>query len=465
MGRSAPLAVTVAMTGLLLVPSAAPVAASSPAYSAAASGSAVDVRLLGGTAGVAAGVSAASVDSRPSPAPPDRVSALGAGLQASLAGLTLPPPVQTHAPGSPASDRRELGPLDILGLAAGRALSGAANSAWAPETCVLGRPLGDGQGEAAGVELLRPGPRPLVSAALVWSRSTTSLEPQGGGYAVVSEARVRMAPVTLLTGSPDQITVELLGEWRLRTVATGRPGGPAPEFGPVGEPGPTTPVVRITFHRLDLRLALQDLLGPSGLTLPPELPVELSIGAKPRSDGSTVSADVVRVRIPSVTSGLPHIAEVRLGHLEVRAAVPSGGVDCRLPVRKTVDRDPRAPGDEFRWTISVPSSATTLAGTGCDLGDIRVTDTALPSAGVRFRLVAASAGGRVDGATVRWDSLPRYHPGDPPITLTIDGLVDLGSERGSIANTVVVSATLDRCTTGMSGGPPAHLLGTFHLGK
>ena len=176
-----------------------------------------------------------------------------------------------------------------------------------------------------------------------------------------------------------------------------------------------------------------------------------------------ITADVVRVRIPSRTSGLPHAVEVRLGHLAVRAAVPDGGVDCRLPVHKTVDRDPRGPGDEFRWTISVPSSAAALAGTACDLRDIRVLDTALPSARVRFRLVAASAGGRIDGATVRWDQLPGYHPGDPPITLTIDGIVDLSSDAGSIANTVMVTATLEPCAGEMRGRPPAALFGTFHL--
>jgi hypothetical protein len=437
-------------------------------YSAAAAASALDVRLLDRSLVLAAGATGASVDSRPAAPHRHAAESRAAGLRAELLSTALLPWAQARSPGGPARTVQGLGPFPVAGLAGVGALRGEADSVWTPEACVLGQSIGQGEGEVTDLELVNPGPRPLAAAASAWSRSATFLEPLAdGGYAVVSEARIRLAPVTLLRGTSDELTVDVLGEWRLRATSTGRAGGMSVSYGPA-DASPATPVLRLRFRKTDFRVTLQDLLGPQGVPLPPGLPVDLTIGRPPDPAAPTTAAatvDVVRVRIPATTSGLSHVAEVRIGHLEVSAAAPTQGIACRLPVRKTVDRDPAGPGDEFRWTISIPSSAGALAGTACELTSIRAVDTARPGPGVRFRLLAASAGGQIDGPTVRWDRLPDYHPGDPPITLTIDGLVDLASARGRIANILEVTAAVDRCPAAgaqtRTGPIPLH--GQFNL--
>jgi hypothetical protein len=181
-------------------------------------------------------------------------------------------------------------------------------------------------------------------------------------------------------------------------------------------------------------------------------------GSEPETapDGTVAAAavDVVRLGVlPSAADGRATVT-VRLGHMEARAAVPAGGVRCRIPVRKTVDRNPQNPGDRFTWTITIPSTATALDGTACEVVALHAVDTASASPGVRFVLLSASRGGVIDGTTVAWADLGPYRPGDPPIVVTVSGQLGPRSEAGAITNTVSVAGTLDHCRGPTEGSGP-----------
>ena len=131
--------------------------------------------------------------------------------------------------------------------------------------------------------------------------------------------------------------------------------------------------------------------------------------------------------------------------MEASATVPAGGIGCRIPVRKVGAPTFVNPGDAFRWTISIPSSADEFDGLSCDLVSLSALDRARATPGVRFTILSASDGGIIDGDTVRWPDLGRYRPGSKPIVLTVTGRVAADSARGVLRDTVDVGASLDKC--------------------
>jgi hypothetical protein len=212
--------------------------------------------------------------------------------------------------------------------------------------------------------------------------------------------------------------------------------------------------------------------------------VELRLGEAPHApldgqpavaaDGTSAAAvaDVVSVRLLGPLPGLEgRTVDVRLGHMESQARLPTGGVPCPLPVRKKATATAVDAGQPFGFEISVPSSVDALDGLSCDLVGLRAVDTVAGTDGLRFAVTSASAGGAVSGSVVRWDDIGTYHPGDPPTTLTVGGRVDPGSRSGVLRDTVVVTADLDRCTGGSTHQPLAgfraaigpSLMGVFTL--
>src|SRR5439155_3258860 len=95
------------------------------------------------------------------------------------------------------------------------------------------------------------------------------------------------------------------------------------------------------------------------------------------ADGTRAAAavDVVRITIlDQPVAGSARTVDLRIGHMEVTAAVPAGGVACRLPVHKSDDPTFVDPGGTFAWTISIPSRPDALDGMTCDLVDITASD-------------------------------------------------------------------------------------------
>jgi hypothetical protein len=415
--------------------------------------------------------------------------AIGGGTALGL-GLNLAGVAEAAAPPTAPLLSNGLGPISIDPLVYASLVRGEARPAWSDDTCVIGRPSAFGLGYVADAQVLNlggPGPggsfaQPLVAAdagnperTVTQSRSFTYLEPNpDGSFAVVSETRQTIAPVTLFRGTPNELTIEVLGEWALRATAGGKPGGAKVQYGPAVRGGPATPVLRIIHPGGVIELTLQQILGPEGLRLSvgplvgvavaePPRPIaapgrDVDIAARRRAsaDGTQAAAavDVVRVSLlQPVPSGGPRLVELRLGHMEARSEVPRGGVGCRIPVRKDGAPTLVEPGDGFTWTISIPSAADAFDGLSCDLVGVNAVDTARGTPGTFFTILSASSGGVIDGHTVSWGNLGRYHPGDPPIVLTIVGRVEPESARGVLTDTVEVGASLDNCVAGVDTPP------------
>ncbi|HEU4867909.1 MAG TPA: hypothetical protein VFV09_09290, partial [Actinomycetota bacterium] len=180
----------------------------------------------------------------PHPSNPDPNQILLAGLAQSSA-----PPINGPVV-------KQIGPINLGPILWANLLRGKAQTASDPSTCTVGKPVSFGQAEVARVDLLNTGGTgpegeflaPLVSTSLpedrnvAQTRTFSYLIANGDGtFGVVSETHQQVAPINLLNGA---ITIELLGEWVLRTTATGKPGGAKVEYAPVGA-GPQTPVLRV----------------------------------------------------------------------------------------------------------------------------------------------------------------------------------------------------------------------------
>ncbi|MGH9164221.1 MAG: hypothetical protein ACRDZW_01750, partial [Acidimicrobiales bacterium] len=257
-----------------------------------------------------------------------RGSALEVGLANNLPVLSnqIILAQKAQASASPNTDlvRREVGPVKLDGLAYASLLRGEAQARFRDDrNCLAGQPLSTGLGYGADVQLLGNGGaanQPFDNATLALdssspdrrvaqSRSTSQLVPQvdvngnrlGDNFGLMTETRQTIAPVTLFRGQVNQLTIEFLGEWVLRSVATGV-GGSAGNyvfFGP-GKVSLQTPVVRILpglAPAVDqiVQITLQQLLGSSGLVV--DLPgiAEVAIGEDPRAiGGNAASSPTIR---------------------------------------------------------------------------------------------------------------------------------------------------------------------------
>jgi uncharacterized repeat protein (TIGR01451 family) len=276
----------------------------------------------------------------------------------------------------------------------------------------------------------------------------------GDALAVVSETRQTIAPVTLFQGTENAVTFEFLGEWVLRAVATGVPGSARVHYGP-GDVSPETPVLRVIQpDATETILTLQDLLSEEGVTVDASPLVSISLGEDPRAiggdvdstpevagDGTSASAavDVVRVRLLSEPE-TGEASELRIGHMEVSATVPAGGIDCPLPISKTVDEPEVAPGDTFTYTITVDNDFQ------CPLTDVRIVDRITASDGVTWSVTGTDpeAASTSDDEIV-WEGLGPIAPGE---SLSVTATVAVGddSAAGVFRDEASATATCD-------GGP------------
>ncbi|MGH9041740.1 MAG: hypothetical protein ACRDZ3_16095, partial [Acidimicrobiia bacterium] len=347
---------------------------------------------------------------------------------------------------------------------------GEAAPAWSHRTCVAGRPLGYGSGQAADVVL------PVVAVDAARSDSTTELRPTEGVFTLVAETRQAPAVIQVLPDSGDPVTIEVLGETVLRALATGHAGGAGLEYAPAGAESSST-FLRITRGGEVTEFTTQEVFDGEGLSVPLSPLVEAHIGMPPRGPGGagaspvvaadgTSAAGVVDLIRLSVVPNDPGggAVDLRIGHLEAAVAVPEGGVRCPVPVSKVVDKDPVDPGQEFTFTITVPDAADALDGLACDLEGLSAVDVVSADPGVIFTLLSASGGGVIDGTMVTWPSLGDYHPGDPPLVVTLTGKMAADSAAGAIADTVTVNAGLTRCQ-GLPGSRPAPSAGVRLSGK
>lgn len=385
-------------------------------------------------------------------------------------------------------------PLAYASLARGQA-----QARWlAPPQCVLGADLSFGLGHVADVQLLDTQnfedqspedpegaddslEKPLIATnatdpdrAVSQSTSRTRLVPQidrdgnveGEALGMMSETRMTIAPITIGQGQGG-VTVEFLGEWVLRAVATGHSGWV--HYGP-GEVSPETPILRIIPEGEDQEtttiLTFQDFFGEDALPVPlveiEELGLEIAIGEDPRAIGGEVGSDptetateasgaVDAARIRVLEGGplaenfqLDHGLDLRVGHMEVEARTPAGGITCDLPVEKSSDKDTVEAGEEFTYTITVENPYE------CTLTDVRVEDQVGSTDDATFEILGASDGGQVDddAGTVTWADIGPIEPG-ASTSVTID--MKAGDDSGAGLITDVVDVTAN-CALGSADG-------------
>jgi LPXTG-motif cell wall-anchored protein len=387
-------------------------------------------------------------------------------------------------------------PGDPLAYALAAYERAAAN--WSPDSCILGQPISFGENAAAKVELLntggpptlgQPSSKPLIAVntgnpdaarTANFTRSYNYLFPNGDGtFGVGSITRMVVAPVTLFANTPNQFSIEVAGPIALRVEASGKPGGAKVSYLP--ETNGNAPVV--TIHppggAAAQTLGLNDILGKTGLPPidigPPGGPFLAQIrvanpahaigdDTKPAvesADGTQASAasDIVKIKLLNVPGQFLG-GDLRVAHMEAKSVVPAGGVECPIPVSKTATPDPVTAGQDFTWTISIPSSIDAFKGIDCDLLNIKATDTArVVSGSPTANITSVSNGGSPQTGTVStgktfttsWANLGNYKKGDPPIQVTIKGHIPTNSGAGVLENVVNVSASLGNCKGGAAG--------------
>lgn len=385
----------------------------------------------------------------PAEAIPDANQILLAGLAEAAA-----PPV-----GQPVV--KEVEALLLPGVAEASAVRSAAQALYGGGPCLVGVPLGAGEAQSAGLDLLGSDGLAVRSGA-ARTRSVSYLRPEAdGSFAVISESRLEMAPVSLLGGL---VTIEVLGEWALRAIATGDANGASLELAPA-DAGPMTPVVRI--NGIDITL---DQLQGEGLEVDLSPLALIRVGAPPREirgsgppllsgDGTAAAAaaDLVQITLLDLpTLGLEG-ADLRLGHLEVLAISPRGGVSCDLPLQAAFVPSSVTEGSEFDLQIVVPGPGS-FGGFGsvwhCDLTDVRleaVIDTSA-GAGQPIELLSASDGGVIDGRSISWADLGDVRRGDDSRVLVVRARAPMGSSGRLISAEIRGLAELVGCGAGVVGG-------------
>lgn len=390
--------------------------------------------------------------------------------QMRLAGLA-----EAAAPPETGPVVEEFGPVPADPLAYATLVRGEAYAQ--PPGCVIGSDISYGTGYVEDAELLdqsgsdeegqeQEGLEDPVLAtnahdperSVSWSTSRNFLGPQintdgeriGDDVGVVAETRMTIAPVTLQLGADDPeteedesttLTIEFLGEWVLRAHAGGIEESAHIHYGPgeTGTTSPSTPILRfIQDGEVQDELTFQDILGDEGLVVDALPLAEIAIGEDPRAiggdadsepevaaDGTSASAavDVVRIKLLSDPE-TGEASEVRIGHMEVAATAPPGGLPCDLRVDKTADKALVEPGDEFTYSILVPNNYD------CTLRNVRVVDTITADEGVTWAVTGTDPeADSVSDTEIVWNDVGPIEPGGS-VTLTIDVSVGEDSQAG-----------------------------------
>jgi hypothetical protein len=475
--------------GSLLAPILAPAATapapfSAPAggYAAFATGTVLHAGLVGSLAGLDLVSSTAAATSAPTTSPTNselgRVAlpvlpakgsygqGIGLGLDvALLPGLStgLFGNARAVAPPSSAPVTQEAAPVNGAPLVHLAPLRARAEAQSSPNACVLGSNLSYGQGDAAGVSLgglralnglvLGGDADPDAARPVSRSESRTVIVPgtDAGRLGLMGETAQVLGPVTLLTGTPNETTVEVKGQWVLQGVADGKTG--SVKYGPQGLVGDQTVVeVRNAAGAVvaSASAGQQKLAGAAGLHLDVPGVGEIVVGEQPRARGRAAAAqasgtgaeaavDLVRVRLLG--------QDVRIGHMEVAVAVPTAGLTCPgLEVSMTPEVPTVTPGSDFavkvrvrnpnEGTVSGLTVASRMAvdpGVAVD-GGPAARDNVVPPNGAGFKLTtllgpgqtielpgrvhigAASGPGRV-----RLGASAAGHYGDGPLAVRTTG--------------------------------------------
>lgn len=453
--------------------------------------------------------------------PAHAARAMGAALELELLGseIQLVADAVTVAPLSSSAEDSLL-ELPVSTLAFAEALEGraVANFNQIGADCVLGADLANARGEAANVQLLGngdpgtdgftnptvslrdgdAGTRDVVSSAsrqrlIAQTRRDGSLA--GPKFGVLSQVEQTVAPITIK--DPVGLTVlsiEVAGVFQLSAFAGGIPGTgfvvynpgtggqmpvvtisipPTSVLNPVLAPvlgllppdlfNPTTGLLVIPLDPvLDLAQPVVDLLASVGIVIGEQPRAIGSLGPPTEAaDGTLASAAIDLVRIQPVGLLAPLaalIGDVRVGHMEVQAFAPAGGIDCPgIGVNKTSDRADVNAGETF--TVSIAAFNPCYV----PLTNVRVVDDITTTNGIGFTVNGTSpTGGTVsqEGGVTRvvFNDIGPIPPRETRV-VQVQITVNAGARSGRFTDTATVTGT---CGIGEANGN-VNLIGRFTL--
>ncbi len=392
--------------------------------------------------------------------------------------IIVPARADSAAPGGK-PDSHEIGPIPAGPLAWATLVKSLSAADAQNGLCALGNDLASGRSFAADAQLLDAGtstdkglekpvvaldaPDPdravanSVSRALFVSQKDKNGKLQGPNFGVMGEVRQTVAPVTFFKGTDNQFTIEVLGEWVLQTVATGLPGGAYVHYGPE-KASPQTPILRVITTSGTNTFSFQDVFGDDGLVIPIPGLAEIAVGEDPRkvggdadskpafaANGTSVAAAVDVVRVKLLPGAPVEAADVRVGHMEARAAVPAGGVSCPVPIKKTPDPSSVSIGDSFTTTFTVTNPFN------CTLKDVSISDAIHTEGAAQYTVESTDPAADVAPGSIKWANVGDVKPG---ATKTVTATFKASGGAGRIIDTATADATLSDC-----GAPGAHVAG------
>ena len=448
--------------------------------------------------------------------------AMGAALELTLLNNEIQLVADAVAVAPPSSSAEDsLLELPVSTLAFAEALEGraVANFNDIGADCVLGADLANARGEAANVQLLGAadaGPdgfaNPTISLRndqdnvrdVVSSASRQRLVSQfrrdgsvaGNKIGVLSQVEQTIAPITISDPlGAVAISIEVAGVYQLSAVAGGLPGTAFIAYNPAT--GGAAPVLTLTIPSTSVLAPLNPLLAGALALVPGAtsvggttvIPLDavtsllqpvidllaaqgIVIGEAPRAigsaaapteaaDGTVASAaiDLVRIQPAGLLAPLADlVGDVRVGHMEVQAFAPAGGIDCPgIGVNKTSDRADVNAGETFTVTIAAFNPCYV------PLTNVRVVDDITATNGVGFTVNATNPTGSTvtqegGGTRVVFNDIGPIPPRETRV-VQVQITVDAGSRSGRISDTATVTGT---CGIGGANGN-VNLVGQFTL--
>jgi hypothetical protein len=395
------------------------------------------------------------------------------------------------------------GALDPLANAS--ALGGRAATLWNPNFLfpTLGNPLTYAYGQAADAQALNTATDPSLDAlgrfvgpvlstnsdpdnpdrSVASSQTFTYLVNNGDGTCgLASEIHMSIAPVNIAVAG---LLIEVGGDWLMKSVATGKSTGNSFTYGPdPATNAPNTPLIRVidtTSNTVLGSLTTQDILTAEGLSLPSNPLIDLSVGeraraiASPAADGTpadpvpgsavthnstTVSAaaDVLRLRLLQGIASPFQLADLRLGHFEMKVSVPAGGVNCEIPVVKTSSVPVANSGEAMTFNVKVPAGPNAVKPFPCDLSNVTLTDVLSvekandPAHPPKMNIVSGTGPkgvvGKVaaDGQSIVFTNTGPWKPGTPSLVYTIRAVVASDSGPGIMKDEATAVASATNCS-------------------
>ena len=383
--------------------------------------------------------------------------------------LDLPDDISASAP--PNGDERsgEVADVALLPLLHADLLRTRAAARTAGTGCVIGSDLASGRATALRSDV--PGKkddaeRPVFTIsgddparALTESRSRIGLLPPASKdtarFGIFSETRQTIAPVTFLKGTPNEVTVEVAGEWVLRVASDGRTA--TFSYGPDAEDR-DTPVLRIDRPgtKNDVMFTAQDIFDSNGEDLSTPGVEEFVIGERPRVIGGatgssplaaptrvSAAVDVLRLLIPDDREA-DGFAEVIIGHMEAAVALPAGGISCPgIAMAKDASLAEVEPGEDFTWTVTVANP------NNCLLERVSLVDTVTTKGALRYEITGTDPNPTSrDGGTLTFSGFRPLRMGES-FKVTVRARVAKDSEPGRFTNNVISAGA---CGPVPSGG-------------